>query len=233
MKTNLPKEFNSIQDKIKETPWDSKVFGIDTFEIFEPVKEVFDAIQKVKGHYTVKVDPLFSNNILKEYGFYYCDTLIVPVVSKNKFIFFENLDVSLIKDFDIEAVVEGSKDIWQHGRFHKDPNIDNEMADLRHANWVRDIYLKGNCFVFLMNGELAGFFGFEGNKIVLHALFKDFQGKGLAKYFWSIACKELFDNGNDELSSSISVSNIPVLNLYRSLGFAFKDPRDVYHCLIK
>jgi len=81
--------------------------------------------------------------------------------------------------------------------------------------------------------ELAGFFGYSINKIVLHALSENYRGRGLAKCLWSAACKELFDLGHGEIVSSISVSNVAVLNLYASLGFRFRNPLDVYHLFNK
>jgi ribosomal protein S18 acetylase RimI-like enzyme len=81
--------------------------------------------------------------------------------------------------------------------------------------------------------SVAGFFAFSRNKILLHALSESFRGKGLAKYFWSAACEKLFSQGFSELISSISASNLAVLNLYASLGFRFRKPLDVYHWLFE
>ncbi|MEX0267936.1 GNAT family N-acetyltransferase [Leptolyngbyaceae cyanobacterium UHCC 1019] len=80
---------------------------------------------------------------------------------------------------------------------------------------------------------LAGFWGYSENKIVLHALGSDYRGRGLAKYFWSAACRELFRQGHSELVSSISFSNTPALNLYISLGFRFRNSYDLYHLMIQ
>ena len=80
--------------------------------------------------------------------------------------------------------------------------------------------------------ELAGFFGFSEQKILLHALKSSYRGKGMAKYFWSKACQAMFKLGYKEIISSISTSNVAVLNLYTSLGFKFKNVQDVYHLLI-
>ena len=54
----------------------------------------------------------------------------------------------------------------------------------------------------------------------------------MAKYFWSKACQAMFKLGYKEIISSISTSNVAVLNLYTSLGFKFKNVQDVYHLLI-
>lgn len=81
--------------------------------------------------------------------------------------------------------------------------------------------------------ELVGLWGFSENKILLHALKSNYRGKGMAKYFWSLACQEMFKLNDQEISSSISASNLAVLNLYSSLGFKFKNPQNIYHLFIK
>jgi len=80
--------------------------------------------------------------------------------------------------------------------------------------------------------KLAGFWAFSDNQILLHALSPDYRGKGMAKYFWSLACQEMFKLGYQEIISSVSASNLAVVNLYSSLGFKFKNPQDIYHLLI-
>jgi ribosomal protein S18 acetylase RimI-like enzyme len=66
--------------------------------------------------------------------------------------------------------------------------------------------------------------------MVLHAVAREFRGRGLAKYLWSAACHHFFDVfGFEVLESSISAANLPVLNLYTSLGFRFRNCCDVYH----
>jgi ribosomal protein S18 acetylase RimI-like enzyme len=127
------------------------------------------------------------------------------------------------------AILDGA---FTYGRFHRDFSLDKKAADQRYARWLKELYLSGNIFALLFENQLAGFFAFSGNRIALHALGKDFRGKGLSKYLWSAACKELFRRGNQELISFISATNIPVLNLYISLGFRFRNPKDVYHRLV-
>ena len=58
------------------------------------------------------------------------------------------------------------------------------------------------------------------------------RGRGLAKYFWSAVCRHLFEQGQAEIRSSISFTNIAVINLYSSLGFRFRKPVDIYHRVV-
>lgn len=221
-----------ISDNIVKTPWDSKVFGIDTYEIKSVSKEILEQVLRIPGHFTVKVDPLSSKKLLHDYGFYYCDTLIEPYCTPDRFVCFERQEVSITHTVDIAKLIDMSDYAFFHGRFHRDFNIDNQLADLRYAEWLKQLYDSGRVVALLFNDDLAGFLGGSGNKIVLHAINKKYRGKGLAKYLWSAVCKELFSKGYSELVSSISASNSPALNLYCSLGFRFRNSVDVYHRLV-
>lgn len=217
------------------TPWDSRVFGLDTFEITAPSEEVFKLVFNTykSGHYTVKVDPLFSKKLLHDYGFYYCDTLIEPYCTSNNFVFFEKEGVRISEHPSINDLINICYGAFIHGRFHRDFNIDKNLADMRYILWLKDIYNSQSILELKYYDRIAGFWGFSNNKILLHALSEEYRGRGMAKYFWSVACKKLFDSGCTELVSSISISNVRVLNLYSSLGFKFRNPLDVYHLLLK
>lgn len=216
-------------DFIKKTPWDSKVFGFDTYEITSLSEDVLEAIGKLRGHFTVRADPLASKKILHDNGFYYCDTLIEPFCTSEKFIAWEHPSTGISRtatEYDLIAIAHGA---FRHGRFHRDFQIKRELADLRYEVWLRDLYASGNVLGLMYDRDLAGFFGLDNNKIVLNALSGGYRGKGLAKYLWSAACAELFASGYDEISSSISSANAAVLNVYASLGFRFRNPLDIYH----
>ena len=219
-------------DYIIKTPWDSKVFGIDTYEIKSVSKKVLEMILNIKGHFTVKVNPLSSKKLLYDYGFYYCDTLIESYCTADEFVYFKHDKTSISTKVNVDNLISISHGAF-YGRFHKDFNIDKECADLRYDQWLKELYNAGNVFGLIFDGELAGFIGFSGKRIVLSAVDGKYKGKELAKYLWSTAYKELFNMGHDEISSSISVSNSAMLNLSRSLGFKFRNPVDVYHKLAK
>lgn len=217
---------------IKETPWDKKVFGIDTYEIVNPTEDVLQKAMQMNGHFTVKIDPLADKEPLHRHGFYYCDTLIEPFCTKDRFQYYAHEKVSLTKradDFqEMKYISDGA---FVFGRYHRDFNLEPRDADRRYANWLYQMYEKDNVYSLYYDGELAGFFGYDGANILLYTHKPKFKGKGVAKYFWSVACRERFDEGYDELVTSISAANVAMLNLQASLGFKFREARDVYHKL--
>lgn len=88
---------------------------------------------------------------------------------------------------------------------------------------------RGTVLTLLLNNEIVGFFGSEKDFILLHALSEKIRGKGLAKYYWTEACRKLFEQGFDEIRPLISTDNLAILNLYASLGFRFRDALHCFH----
>jgi len=219
----------SMPESIVETPWDSRVFGIPTFEITSLSKEVLKEIKEIPGHYTIKVDPLSSKKPLHDHGFYFCDTLLEPYCLREKFVAYEDSAVRISRSAKLEDLIAIAHGAFAHGRFHRDFNVDRNLADLRYDRWLQDLYDSGNVLGLLYNDKPAGFWGVSGNKMVLHALSKPHRGTGLAKYLWTPVCEELFNEGHQEIVSSISATNVAMLNTHTSLGFKFRKPLDIYH----
>lgn len=228
-----------MSENIVLTPWDLKAFGFNTFEIAytsdDSFKEVVDKIfrENQKGHYTVRLDPLKSKKILHEFGFYYCDTLIEPYCSVDNLIVHQREGLYISEVVDINHLAKTVDGAFSHGRFHRDFKLNRDLADIRYDLWLRELYQLNQVFGLMFFDEIAGCWGYSGNKILLHALSEKYRGKRMAKYFWSVACQKLFEKGYPELISSISASNVAVLNLYLSLGFRFRNPVDIYHLMVE
>lgn len=179
---------------INETSWDKKVLGINTFEIIASSEEMlFLSINQIKndakkGHYSVKVHPLWNTKILSDYDFYYCDTLIQPYCSPTSFIPHHHTSLRLSQQNSLEELVNICNGAFTHGRFHRDFNIDKQQADLRYNSWLSELFNEKKVWGLMYDQELAGFWCFSCQSILLHALKASYRGKGMAKYFWSIAC---------------------------------------------
>lgn len=217
---------------LRETPWDKAALGIDTFEILTVSEEALAAALRKPGHYTAKIDPLADKRLLHDHDFYYCDTLLEPYADRQRFIDFPHDRVGLRREVAVEELLAISHGAFAHGRFHRDFQVDRGLADLRYDNWLRQLHGAGTVFGLTFEERLAAFFGYMENRIVLHAVAREFQGQGLAKFLWSRGCRELFAAGHAELTSSVSAANTAVVNLYASLGFRFRHPVDVYHRLV-
>ena len=221
-----------LPESVKSTPWDSAVFGIDTYEISDVSREALDAAVGTPGHYTVRLNPLAPKQRLIEYGFYYCDTLIEPYCTAERFVGFDDGSTDISLDTPLDLLLPICHGAFSHGRFHRDFNLPRALADKRYNQWLKQLHGAGKVYGLLYLKELTGFIVADKNRLVLHAVSKSQRGRGLAKGLWTPVCRMIFDKGYDEVVSSVSASNLAVLNLYTSLGFRFRNPVDIYHCLV-
>ncbi len=219
-------------EPIKRTPWDAAALGCDTFELAGAGAEAL-AQALAPGHYTVKVDPLSDKRLLYKNGFYYCDTLLEPYCARENLAGALHPDATLTRETRLPDVLRICHGAFVHGRFHRDPHVSREAADRRYDGWLRQLHEAGRVAGLLHRGALAGFIAAEDGRLVLHAVAESHRGRGLAKFWWTALCRELFDAGHREVTSSISASNLAALNLYASLGFRLRNPLDVYHRVIR
>jgi len=222
----------SENSPLRPTPWDTAVFGLPTFELADASKNALQAAGQQRGHHTVKVDPLSDKRLLHEHDFYYCDTLIEPFCDHSRFIRHDSLDVAIDPEVALEKILPICDHNFAFGRFHRDFNLDAAAADRRYRQWLAQLHDKGGAVGLLYRDAVIGFIAHEKGNLLLHAIAPAWQGKGLAKYGWSLVCENLFAAGNEEIRSSISAGNVAVLNLYASLGFRFRHPVDIYHRLV-
>ena len=216
---------------IKPTPWDTMVFGLPTWELLEYSATVLQQAALTAGHHTLRVDPLADKRLLHQYGFYYCDTLIEPHCNVARLRTVQHPDATITKEVNTEHILAICHGAFAHGRFHRDVHLSKAAADLRYDKWLQQLIDAQQVYGLFWQEELAGFIGYSGNNLVLHALAVKYRGKSLSKYWWSAVCSDLLAMGHDEVQSSISATNLAVLNLYASLGFSFNHPQDIYHLL--
>lgn len=217
----------------KSTPWDSAALGVDTYEIADPSREMLEVAVRIPGHYTVRVGPLVSKQLLHEHGFYYCDTLIEPYCTAGRFLPFDEGAVGISRDTALEPLLAICHGAFSHGRFHRDFNLPKAQADQRYDNWLAQLHDAGKVYGLLYQGKLVGFIAVDSNRLILHAIAESLRGQGLAKFLWTPVCRTLFEQGCNDLVSSISAANLAVVNLYATLGFRFRNPVDLYHRLTK
>lgn len=216
---------------IERVPWDCAALGCEAWELKSVAPRAFAQV-RAPGHYTVKVDPLADTRIVHENGFYYCDTLIEPFCPADELRALPHPAARFIRDAGLEPLLAICHGAFEHGRFHRDFNVDRTRADLRYENWLRSLHAAGKVYGLLWEDELAGFIAHEEAKLVLHAMGRKHRGRGVAKHLWSAVCADLVRQEARELTSSISATNLAAVNLYCVLGFRFRNPIDVYHRVI-
>ena len=223
----------SSRSLIEPTPWDRAALGIDSFEVKAATAEAMAQMEQAPGHYSIKFDPFASKKLLHEHGFYYCDTLLEPYCKAANFVAHRSPDASVTRETALDAVLAICHGAFTHGRFHRDFNVEKARADARYDRWLAELHGKRLVYGLQHRGALAGFVAVVEDKFVLHAVAESHRGRGLARHLWTALCETLFAAGTQQVSSSISATNLPALNLYASLGFDFRNPLDVYHRVIR
>ncbi|MDX8391361.1 MAG: GNAT family N-acetyltransferase [Mariprofundaceae bacterium] len=220
-----------MSEGLHPSGWDTAVFGMPCFDITDYNHAVLAHAAATPGHYSIKVAPLADKALLHRYGFYYTDTLVEPACTAERLIAHPHPQANIDPDVALQALLPMCRQTFVHGRFHRDFNLPAEASDRRYMQWLEQMHREDTVLGLNFEGELAGFIAVRNGALLLHAVAASFRGRGLAKYMWTAACRYLFTQGAIELSSSVSAANLPVLNLYASLGFRFRAAVDVYHRL--
>jgi ribosomal protein S18 acetylase RimI-like enzyme len=132
---------------------------------------------------------------------------------------------------DRDALAEMASQVFRHGRLHQDPRIDPELGDRRYRVWMTNAFQhpKQSVLKCMLDGAIVGFFVVEFPEPrhcfwSLIGLAPGLQGRGLGKRVWQAVLRHHQEQGIDAVNTSISSLNVPVFNLYVSLGFRFPQP---------
>ncbi|MHC5060956.1 MAG: GNAT family protein [Planctomycetota bacterium] len=188
---------------------------------------------------------------LEQNGFYFVEMVLVPYTNlkTNKVLkhFIDNRDAfvpdrsgreewkMVVVDKADTPVIRRIKDIavesFIDDRFHRDWQCDKETASRRFSYWVDDLAADNEtAFIIIThNGKPKGFMVRTFDNLILAGLSRKSVGKGIGKFFWLSALEDMLNAGSSDIHTLISVSNIPVLNLYAGLGFKFKEPAVTLH----
>ncbi|PHV07830.1 GNAT family N-acetyltransferase [Janthinobacterium sp. BJB412] len=221
-------------------PWDQAAFGLPAWELAEYSAAALALADATPGIQSIKLDPLADKRALQRHGFYYADTLLATTATPAQLRAPAGAAPAALgllhcgaAGFDRAAALAICHGAFRHGRFQRDHNMDQAGARRRYDNWLEQLIEAGAVHGLYADGQLAGFIGCHGHQLVLHAVAPQWRGRGLAKHWWHLLANALFAAGHGTVESSISASNMAVLNLYASLGFSFGRPQDIYHRIVK
>ncbi len=153
-----------------------------------------------------------------------------------------NLDMEEVK-FEIVTNTTGLNEILDHisddmfstDRITLDTYFGPQIGHARYSNWIISDFKKGKSKVAMVNyhNENVGFmmFRIEGGRLhlLLNGLFKKWQGKRLG--IITPASPLIYSRFNpdiEEVKTSISSNNIPVVKLYNRLGFMLDNQNYVF-----
>lgn len=108
------------------------------------------------------------------------------------------------------------KGVFKHGKFHRDFHVEKFAVDQRYNRWLSQLYKENIVWGLICDGHLAGFAAIKDNGILLNAMDEEYRGQNLRK---SVHDCCLFDAGWEEVFTSLSASNLAMLNLVAWTGF--------------
>ena len=233
-------------------PWDTEIVGhpvaeisrleVSNAEIADQDYREFtcwrDKHEVVLCSCRLSAKRLKESMFLEKKGFRFIELNYMPALSglQNLDMPGDDLDVELACIEDLEILAEMAGEIFQHGRFHQDPELGSAIGDKRYRIWMVNSFENPRQTVIkcTRRNEIIGFFVVEHPKRnhcfwSLAGLKAGLQGQGLGKRVWRSLMKWHQSEGIDTISTSITSHNIAVFNLYVSLGFRFPAPLMTFH----
>lgn len=238
---------SSNQFKWRLTPWDARVFSVNTLEILDFTCDSTDTGREliirlrdlVRGnkigfaYLRLPSDDRLARLLFEQAGFYLAEISIeLQKKGLQKYnLKFPNVELLPLEADNVEAVAavkEIARDSFDFGRFHDDILIDVHESRLRYFNWIDDM-LKQNVDAYYIKhrDEIVGIHFHrvhgESAELILTGCRKG--NSTLAIPLWHSVFEKLKQIGVKECTTMISASNAPVVNLYTI--FQFKATRSL------
>lgn len=129
-----------------------------------------------------------------------------------------------------DAIVDLVGRSFTHDRLHADPKVARGTADAEKRRWAYDSLEKHQCFVKVIDGQLAGFvsliLGTGSPRVDLICVDSDFQGRGIAKALLQGALAHYSPCG---LTAGTQESNTAARRLYEGLGMWIGKKQCTFH----
>lgn len=239
--------------KCQPTPWDANAFGVKTFEILIPNIDELDVSSAIKtlteitltkspSLFYSRVSAKFNNSkrVLYESGFHNCETQLhitnnnIKNFSTPKELGKRRLHIDLANSQDYIEVASKSSQVFKYSRFHEDPFVKLELANLRMQLWCEDMHRQQVPLLVYRNktNELDSFIFYKNidDHSVELILGGSMPGKGmLTPLFWASFIEYFKALGINRIETKISASNISIANIYIFFNFQIKEAYFDFH----
>jgi|WetSurMetagenome_2_1015567.scaffolds.fasta_scaffold140476_2 hypothetical protein len=233
----------------EESYWDARVLGCNTLDIKKIDADIDENYYKLIESFKISIENKYKfvsfrmesedetlKKALIENGFY--------LVEKSYCVIGKNINVEKLKPISSSCFLTthlSSKDLiniknigeldFHFGRFFEDPFIVKSLAQRRNSFWINDIINSEEVkIVGLKNKNITvGFMAFQEGEDNIQLLIGGVNSTfaHLAYGFWSNFIIEYC--GQKTIRTTISCSNIPIVNLYSYLGFRFDKVLTGFH----
>jgi RimJ/RimL family protein N-acetyltransferase len=183
------------------------------------------------------IDNLVESMWLENLGFRFVEMILHPTLSLPPSIHRDNDEISVaeVTDNELHVIADIARNAFHNERFHADHRLDSSAAGLRYANWVVNSHTdsRQKLVKLVRRNQVIGFFIYteNGREIdwLLTAIAPAIQGQGLGYQAWRRMLAFHQQQGFSQITTSITVKNVAVMNLYRKLDFVFSEPQMTFH----
>jgi RimJ/RimL family protein N-acetyltransferase len=233
-------------------PWDTEVFGFPVAQVHEI--SVQDPVASAAGWRSfgdwvsahevgivscrLAMDRLRESFQLEAHGFRFVEVVLHPHratlddLPPQR----DGLGILQATDADLPGLIGIAERAFRHERYHVDPRLDPRLGERRYARWVRtSLGHPSQQLLKVVDGaRLVGFFVGERRDAGavywhLNAVAPEHHGQGYGRRAWQAMLHRHRDEGATSVTTTISVRNVAVQNLYAQLGFRFLPPEMTFH----
>jgi hypothetical protein len=222
--------------KIIDAFWEERNLGLKVCEIIFEENEIidFDAIADLGKSYQYIVAKIPGDSVhlvhnLESHGFIYLENQQVIYILSDEFLNidknweqrFNNISCEKVSDRkDLDNICDQiKKGLYIKGRISSDPEIKNGISDLRIVNWLNDLAMREDVFIYrLIKDENAiGYFALQKINIahfnvVQAAIFSNFQNKGYSFLLPYYSLKIAQENKFKGIFATVSSNNLKTIN---------------------
>lgn len=241
--------------KIAPIPWDSALFDFPVFEV-NCAQTPPDALARhlpawlaglPKDRATLVVAKISPDAVavaaaLAQSGFYPVETMLefelllarlTPVIKRAS----KYMQLRPATPADLAPVTLIAESAFTADRFHLDPNLPRNKADLRYAHWVENSFRAGDPVFILEDTEQGEVIGFVQARettpqimdITLGAVRKHLQNSGAGVLMYQELFLALRKRGFKRAITRVSINNLRGIKLTLRLGFTVRDATVALH----
>lgn len=236
-------------------PWDTVVFRFPvaciqsiTIKCTTSAQQEWPQFQDWLDAHGVKLlsarlphDQLVESMFLEKQGFRFIEMVLHPKMTSlqsTQLATHASTQVSRVTAEELPSIAQMAEHAFGYERYHVDPRLPHDLADLRYGNWVRNSlqHTKQTLLKIEHHGVTAGFFIVEditSQNAYWHltAMNPSHKERGWATAVWTAMLAYHQTAGIEQVHTTISARNTPVLNLYSKLKFRFNPAEMTFHWL--
>lgn len=247
-------ESSALSIEFQPVAWDSYVIGSSVMQVkkievrnaVDSLNQLEQLINELSAQSVALIscrlphDSIQESMVLEGVGFKFIEMVLHPFLNTlpvKEFYSDNRIVVKRAQNDELADLAKIAEFAFLNDRFNVDYRIPRKSSGIRYKNWVLSCadHPKQKAFKFSKDNNIIGFFIIEedidARKAYWHltAISPKYQGKGLGRKCWEAMLSYCKSHNFNEVSTTISARNTPVLNLYSKLNFRFRNPEMTFH----